>query len=721
MWKCSILVLAAALVAISGCRGKESTAPTLERPIAVCGVSAGPYYTNESVRFYNDGSRDPGGGIIVKYEWDWNNDGIWDEEGKDVSHTWTSTGDYMVRFRVTDNDGETDTLAAPLEIPVSVWLPTNVVDRTPGWLNFHAELICTQDGYAYAVGQSDRQGDENRLDIFDISVPDKPVWVNRVYSEGRYPRDICASDGYVYVVAQEAGLWDIGILSIIDVRLPLGALVVRAFNCGPGPVALTVSDGLAFIADSSDGLNIADVDPPGEAQMIKTKSVSYGCNDVACGNGYVYLASHTQVSILDVSRTGEVSCVGLLNSDLGVRYLAASGEYVFGITDGVEVWDVIPPQSAYLVSKTDIGGYLIDLVVEGNFAYIGGDSLRTVDISIPAAPVLVSNVETSWIVRPAFWDGVVYATYANPDRPSNIQIVDVEPPLAAHVVNTARSLSFSTDVAITEGYALVGNVDGLDIVDTDPSESAHIVEHLALPNCLDVAIDGKYAYVLNFEENNSRGYLRIFDIENPESAFEVNAVVTQGYPSAVYVSDGLAYVAADGLSIYDVEPPESARLLNHVHYDAESPPQTLDVSNGYAYVPAGWGDLTIVDVDPVESANYLMLVPLYGSVNNVLVKDGYAYATNSKRKLYVVGLYLPYSAWAASEIELPGLANNGMAFSKGYLFVMGYYGYVVDIASPESPHLETTVQTLNTVWDLAMSGRTAYVAAEGGFGIFEFE
>jgi len=31
--------------------------------------------------FYDDGSYDPDGGLIVKYEWDWNNDLVFDEEG----------------------------------------------------------------------------------------------------------------------------------------------------------------------------------------------------------------------------------------------------------------------------------------------------------------------------------------------------------------------------------------------------------------------------------------------------------------------------------------------------------------------------------------------------------------------------------------------------------------------------------------------------------------
>jgi len=46
---------------------------------------------------------------IYKYEWDWNNDGIYDSTGITTSHTFTGAGVYTVALRVTDHALQMDT------------------------------------------------------------------------------------------------------------------------------------------------------------------------------------------------------------------------------------------------------------------------------------------------------------------------------------------------------------------------------------------------------------------------------------------------------------------------------------------------------------------------------------------------------------------------------------------------------------------------------------
>jgi len=58
----------------------------------------------EAVEFSDNGSFDPDGGSIILYEWDWDNDGIFDEEGINVSHTWNTVDEYTIGFRVTDDE-----------------------------------------------------------------------------------------------------------------------------------------------------------------------------------------------------------------------------------------------------------------------------------------------------------------------------------------------------------------------------------------------------------------------------------------------------------------------------------------------------------------------------------------------------------------------------------------------------------------------------------------
>jgi hypothetical protein len=94
------------------------TPPDTDAPIAMATAEPLSQIPGVDIYFTDDGSYDPGGGDIVKWEWDWNNDGLFDEEGFFANHAWQDSGTYLVQFRVTDDEGDTDTLDQPLSIYV---------------------------------------------------------------------------------------------------------------------------------------------------------------------------------------------------------------------------------------------------------------------------------------------------------------------------------------------------------------------------------------------------------------------------------------------------------------------------------------------------------------------------------------------------------------------------------------------------------------------------
>jgi len=66
---------------------------------------------NEQVSFDASLSYDIDGDIIL-YEWDWDDDGIFDDNSPTplIYHTWSVAGSYPVTLRVTDNDNKSDTI-----------------------------------------------------------------------------------------------------------------------------------------------------------------------------------------------------------------------------------------------------------------------------------------------------------------------------------------------------------------------------------------------------------------------------------------------------------------------------------------------------------------------------------------------------------------------------------------------------------------------------------
>ena len=73
-------------------------------------------YTYDKVNFDGSASKASAGSTIVKYEWDFDEDGIIDAEGEKTSYTYTKKGRYTVTLMVTDSLGETHTGTCVVEV-----------------------------------------------------------------------------------------------------------------------------------------------------------------------------------------------------------------------------------------------------------------------------------------------------------------------------------------------------------------------------------------------------------------------------------------------------------------------------------------------------------------------------------------------------------------------------------------------------------------------------
>jgi subtilisin family serine protease len=73
--------------------------------------------TNQQITFDASASYDPNGTITL-YEWDWNNDNIYEENDttQTTVHTWTDSGNYTITLQVTDNYGTTNNITKTVTV-----------------------------------------------------------------------------------------------------------------------------------------------------------------------------------------------------------------------------------------------------------------------------------------------------------------------------------------------------------------------------------------------------------------------------------------------------------------------------------------------------------------------------------------------------------------------------------------------------------------------------
>jgi PKD repeat protein len=70
---------------------------------------------NGTCTFDSSGSDDPDGSIAL-FEWDWTNNGSWDDTGANPTHDFVTAGTYTVKLRVTDSDGGTDSAVHTISV-----------------------------------------------------------------------------------------------------------------------------------------------------------------------------------------------------------------------------------------------------------------------------------------------------------------------------------------------------------------------------------------------------------------------------------------------------------------------------------------------------------------------------------------------------------------------------------------------------------------------------
>jgi len=656
-------------------------------PVARADAHPNPQSANDPVRFFDDGSYDPDGGDIIFWEWDWNNDGAYDETGEEAYQSWATPGTYPVQLRVTDDEGLTGELNYPLQITITEeGVPAYPTDITPADLNHFPYNVCIDGNYAYVASYY------NGLEIFDVSNPSSPVWVTKVDPHCMV-YDVAVQGDYAYVGAQYCGLL------IVDINPPESAHIVNTV-VGMGISDLFIDGGYAYSVYQNFGMDITDIDPPESAHVIK--HIEYPgmypyAEDISVRNGYACIpCSFEGILIYDVDPPGATHLVRTIENDWGCANGATtSGDYAY-VADanfGLEIIDMTVPESAHIVRKVNMNGFAHDVVVSGSLAYVATDrwGLTIIDITTPESAHVVTQVDTADFA----WGIDVSSGYACiADLSGGLQMIDVEPVGSASIVGSVDTPASARDIAYTPGYAYIAHELGLKIVDTDPYESAgivHTVEGLYGFDSVDVA--GGYAYAVD-----GAGNVNIIDITPPTSAGIVRSVpLTNARDSDISVSDGYAYVALieqdspeqiSSFDIIDIDPPTSAFLAKTI--DITGLATDIAASGGYAYLtviegtaPYETGSLKIIAADPPATAYIVKSVDTPGPALGVDVSGDYAYVGGDDDGLHIIDISTPSAAEIVNSVQFYGETVR-LTVADGYAYVSAGFLHVIDVDPPES-------------------------------------
>ncbi len=659
--------------------------PVFYNPVALADFDPSPAYVNQPVHFFDDGSHDPDGGNIVKYEWDWNLDGVYDEEGADVWHSWDTAGIYSVQFRVTDDEGAIGELDEPLEVEI-IKMTIPVVEVTPEWLNCE-QWISHVEGNCLVLTDSSK-----RLHFYDITDPENPVWICQIDAEYTfYPHHFASQDGYLYVALSN----DEPAMLVIDVDPPQETHLVKSVPLDIGsPMyvkSIALHDNLAWICPPSDVIIFVDITIPEDATQIGwvEAPISFSCNKTVFEGEYTYISADS----------------GLPN---------------------ITVFKVDPPDKIEYIQTVSCHSYDIEVYNGYTFANSHVET-RILDIDPPDSCEIIN-------ILPVIhgWDFEVANGYLYGYSVGGWTIFDIDPPGDAYIVREIDSPFVGRNCALTDGYAYVMNeYVATSIIDIDPPEEAHIVNMIQnVNNVQDIDKDGDILYITsqNYSYDLSPGWLQLLDVTDPAITNVLYSIHLPTYAEELDLKDGYAFGAGkDVLNVIDIDPPESAHLVTE--FPMNGTPQAMVIDGSHAYITNEFG-LNIIDISVPESPGSVKNIPVPGTPVMVDTAYGYAYVVfrqpDYSCKMAVVDIDPPEDAFIVCKIDIKG--DDDPWYSYGCIDIAGSFVYIgtedflniVDIEQPESPEIICDIESVDEYCtSIQIVGNLAYVSWGGMLKIID--
>jgi hypothetical protein len=607
--------------------------------------------------------------------------------------------------------GDHEVLLAAWDIPTGThifWLfnayasgiPDNPVEVTPPWLNFTPCDIQVQGNYAYVPGS------ENGFQIFNISDPLNPIWINNVNPPGGRGTLRVVGD-YVYVAGDKE-------LAIVDINPPETAHTVNTASTSEYYISgISISDGYAYVSESSTHntycFEIIDIDPPESAHVVNTIETPYDNLGVYVSGGYAYVLGDNfdySIQIIDISPPESAHVVNNVFMLGTPAEIVVSGDYAYIVNSlGLHIMDINPPESAYIVNSIDLPPEGLGVDISGGYAYVADafSGLQIVDIDPVESAHLVKTVETHGLAYAVDISGN-YAYIANPYL--GIQMADITYPQSAYLMNTIDTSGNVHGVYISGDYAF-STGSGLKIFDIEEPELAKIIKTLYIPDlAVDIYVSDGYAYVCVAESG-----FHIVDVDPLESAYIVKTVDTPSSAIGVFVSGSYAYVAdKTSIQIIDIDPPESAYIVKGVATNGTT--YRVQVSEGYAFATVYETGLKIIDIDPPESSHIVKIVNTSPNVSDVYVSGDYAYVTDSTG-LEIININPPESAYIVKTVNI--LYASQLYVSDGYAYVgtNGQEFKIIDINPPESAYISGSINSIFGASDVRVADGYVYIASQG--------
>jgi hypothetical protein len=556
------------------------------------------------------------------------------------------------------------------------------------------------------------------INVYNISNPDQPVWINAVEYASN-PSDLFAY-GNTLLTIDSVNLVAYNVTS----QVPAVTAIVPIAR----PWQWTFSDGVLYAIQS---VNPDDTPPTLPVDLYNMSSgtivhnhyelpAPYSCGYVVCGisgtGNIVYVSweadvgntlSYT-VATYDVSQSPPAQLSTIVTTAGSEYHLSVVGKLLFADSQVYDISNVIPVQVTTVPTPL---GYVWGtegsnvLATGGGLTYGASANYVVLNTNSPSAPVVQANVvdlPTSDIFNPQSAAWANNSTFYTADGTGGIAVYDVSAAGGPAVASAQEIFSYTYAQALNGRtlYSASQYGNAADLAVLDVSGGTPVLEgSLYYDNNSPSAVQAS-GTTLFFGLSN---YLKVINASTPSAPVEVGSVAVPVSTLALLGNDLFVSTTDGRLIVYDVTAPASPNQLASIPMPVAS---TMSISGPLLLVAAGQGGLLVYNISnpssPALQSQYLPGngIPVWDAVATV---NGVVILAADSDGIIILDLANPLSPQVLNEQQLPFLnpfpapssaAGILTAFSLAYQNGLTYVGtgnagiiFAYDTSVPADPRL----------------------------------
>ncbi len=226
------------------------------------------------------------------------------------------------------------------------------------------------------------------------------------------------------------------------------------------------------------------------------------------------------------------------------------------------------------------------------------------------------------------------------------------------IIHTIHTLDYCQDVAVNGNYAYVADYDhGMKVVDISDMSNLEVVARFKTEKAYEIDVEGDVACIAD-----GRGELKIIDISDPLNPELFSHVNVCDFARNVAIRGEYVYVVGDEFAIVNIIQPSNPVIEG------------------------------VITTDNIEG------VAVDGDFAFLVSDDGF----------FIVDIGNPNMPELISSL---GSATHGrdVVIKENYAYVVGNYGYVIDITDLHNPIIASSIP-VNNGFEIQIVSNTAYVA-----------